>query len=110
MSEEAAHVHHVDELKMAHKRAKHFAYRFDGPFTALDACSRNNSCAILGTELIEDGVEMYLDQLFIMLEWARSINRTCDTQLVKDDEIVRWRMTSFLSRFFFDPSYGYSDK
>lgn len=90
-----------EELVSAYKRAKHFAPRFDGPFTSIDPCARNFAAAFEGAQY---DAKPQLEELLLLDEWARVINRICDAEKIEENEKWRWMMGSFLSRCWLDPT------
>lgn len=106
----------LSNLISAHKRAKHFgSVQFDGPFSVLGSrgplIAARNYCMLLdATDAPQKGQRVFastqeaLEELVLLYDWARAINRYCDAHMIAQDEDAKLAFACFHSRLWIDPS------
>ena len=106
----------IANLVSAHKRAKHFGnLQFAGPFSVLGSTgpliAARNYCMLLdATDLPQTGKRFFastneaLEDLALLDDWARAINRYCDANMIANDEEAKLAFACFHSRLWVDPS------
>lgn len=90
------------QLAMATKRARNMGVKYSGPFSVAGrtgpCIAARNYSTLIGCDIDGD----FLGKYAVLNMWAESLNRYCDTHLVRDSEEARLCLGSFLSQQDFD--------